>query len=125
MGLFDFLKPKRNPMEEMMDKISNSIFPKGEKDIDAGTKELIHILGNKIDYDTAKTIFLKSAVISRVSDKFDKERLRSHLAGYCLQYFNDNEIEKFHGYLTALSMAMKLHRSTPSEVRRDGENYIW
>jgi len=33
MGLFDFLKPKKNPMEEMMEKISNSIFPKGEKDI--------------------------------------------------------------------------------------------
>ena len=125
MGLFDFLKPKKNPMEEMMEKISNSIFPKGEKDIDAGTKELLHILNNKIDYDTAKSIFLKSAAISRISEKFDKERLKSHLAGYCIQHFSDEQVEKFHGYLTALSAAMMIHRRTPSEVRREGDKHVW
>jgi hypothetical protein len=31
MGLFDFLKPKKNPLDEMLDNLSNSIFPKGEK----------------------------------------------------------------------------------------------
>ncbi|GEM_PF-1441217 len=125
MGLFDFLKPKKNPMEEMMEKISNSIFPKGEKDIDAGTKELLYILNYKIDYDTAKSIFLRSAVISRISEKFDKERLKTHLAGYCLQHFSDEQVEKFHEYLIALSAAMMIHRRTPSEVRREGDTYVW
>lgn len=125
MGLFDFLKPKKNPMEEMMESISNSIFPKGDKDIEAGTTELLHILNNKIDFETAKNIFLKSAIISRISEKFDKNRLKSHLAGYCIQHFNNEEFEKFYGYLTALSTAMLIHRRTPSEVRREGDTYIW
>lgn len=125
MGLFDFLKQKKDPIEEMMEKISNSIFPKGEKDINAGTKELLYILNNKIDYDTAKLIFLRSAAISRISEKFDKERLKSHLAGYCIQHFNNEQVEKFYGYLTALSVAMMVQRRTPSEVRREGNVYVW
>jgi len=125
MGLFNFLKSKKSPIEEMMAKISNSIFPKGEKDIDAGTKELLYILKNKIDYATAKSIFLKSAVISRISDNFDDARLKSHLQGYCIQHFDEEQIKSFHGYLIALSVAMTVQGRTPSEVRREGSAYVW
>jgi hypothetical protein len=96
-----------------------------KKDIDAGTKELLEILNNKIDYKTARSIFLKSASLSRITEKFDNERLKSHLSGYCLEYFDDNQVEKFHGYLVALATAMMVHRRTPSEVRREGNLYIW
>ena len=125
MGFFDFLKPPPNPLGEIFEKMSNSIFPKGEKDIDAGTKELLHILNNKIDYDTAKSIFLKSVVISRISESFDKERLRAHLAGYCLNHFNDAQVASYYNYLVALSTAMMIHRRTPSEVKRNGDIYSW
>jgi hypothetical protein len=125
MGLFDFLKPKKNPMEEMMEKLANSIFPKGEKDIDAGTKELLYILNNKIDFESAKGIFLKSSAISRISDNFDLKRLKAHLAGYCLEHFSEKEVEEFYRYLHALSLAMKTNRNSPSEVKREGDNYIW
>ena len=125
MGFFDFLKSSKNPMDEIFEKMSNSIFPKGEKDIDAGTKELLHILNNKIDYNTAKSIFLKSVVISRISESFDKERLRTHLAGYCLNHFNDAQVANYYNYLVALSAAMMIHRRTPSEVKRNGDIYSW
>lgn len=49
MGLFNLFKKKKNPLEEMMEKINNSIFPKGPKDIEAGTEEFQNILGYKID----------------------------------------------------------------------------
>ena len=125
MGLFDFFKKKKSPMEEMLEKMTNSFFPKGEKDIEAGTSELLFILENKINKETAKSIFLKSVSISRISQKFDKQRLKAHLAGYAIQHFNEQQIDKFYGYLVALSAAMMIHQRTPSEVRREGDNYVW
>ena len=125
MGLFDFLKPKKNPMEELFEKMSNSTFPKGDKDINAATNELLYILNNKISNEEAKGIVLKSVAISRISKEFTKERLKRHLAGYCLQHFNESQVEKYHGYLTALAAAMMIHQRTPSEVRREGDGYVW
>lgn len=125
MGLFDFLKPKKNPMDEVYQKMMNSTFPKGDKDINAATDELLHILNNKVGREEAKGIVLKSVAISRISKEFSKERLKQHLAGYCLHHFNDSQVEKFHSYLTALSAAMMIHQRTPSEVRREGEAYVW
>lgn len=110
---------------EFKEKLSNSIFPKGERDIDAGTKELLYILNNSTDYETAKNIFLKSIVISRIAQNFDKGRLKSHLQGYCIQHFNENQIDLYYGYLMALKAAMDYSRRTPSEVKRDGDNYVW
>lgn len=128
MGLFDMFKSKRTPMNQLLEfkeQLSNSIFPKGEKDIAAGTNELLHILNNKIDYDTAKNIFLKSIVISRISENFDKDRLITHFQGYCIEYFENSQIDQYYGYLIALKAAMICRRRTPSEVRRDGANYVW
>lgn len=125
MGLFGFFKSKKQPIEEMMEKISHSTFPNGEKDISAGAKELLTILNSKVDYNTAKSIFVKSVMISRISAKFDKDRLRNHLAGYCLQHFNESQVEKFHSYLTTFIVAMTIHGSTPSDVKREGDSYYW
>lgn len=125
MGLFDFLKPKKSPLNEHMERLSNSMFPKGQKDIDAGTNELLFILKNKISRETAQGIFLKSIAISRISQKFDKERLRAHLAGYCLQHFSEQQLDDYYNYLSALTAAMLVHQRTPSEVRRQGDAYIW
>lgn len=122
MGLFS---KKKKPMNDMMAQMSASIFPKGEKDINAVTDEIILILQNKINRKEATNIALKSVFISRMSKEFDVERLKAHLAGYCLQYFNDDQVKKLHDYLTALSAAMMTHRRTPSEVRRDGDAYVW
>jgi hypothetical protein len=112
-------------MNDMMAQMSASIFPKGEKDINAVTDEILLILHNKINRKEATNIALKSVFISRMSKEFDIERLKAHLAGYCLQYFNDDQVKKLHDYLTALSAAMMIHRRTPSEVRRDGDAYVW
>lgn len=125
MGLFDFLKPKLNPMADIFERMSNQIFPKGQKDIDAATSELLFILNNKISRDAAKSIFLKSVVISRISENFDEERLKAHLAGYCIEHFTESQIQNFFNYLVALKTAITVNQRTPSEVRREGEIYIW
>lgn len=122
MGLFS---KKKQPMNDMMAQMSASIFPKGEKDINAVTDEILLILQNKINRKEATNIALKSVFISRLSKEFDVERLKAHLAGYCLQYFNDAQVKKLHDYLVALSAAMMIHRRTPSEVSRDGDAYVW
>jgi hypothetical protein len=126
MGLFDFFKPKQSDLSIKLQQMINDFFPKGEKDIQAGTDELLFILDNRISQSEARNILIKSVALSRISEQqFNKERLKTHLAGYCIQYFNDKQIEKFHGYLGALTVAMKIHGSTPSEVKRNGNGYFW
>lgn len=125
MGLFDFFKPKKNELKDNLAHIFNSYFPKGEKDINAGTDELLFILNNKISRYEAKNIFIKSVTLSRIAEKFDKGRLKVHLSRYCLHYFNENQINKFYDYLVALSAAMMSHRRTPSEVIKKGDDYRW
>ena len=125
MGLFDFLKPKKDNLNDEMGNIFNSFFPKGEKDINAATDELLHILNNKIARDEAKNIIVKSIAISRISESFDLDRLKTHLAGYCLHLFNESQLKKYFSYLVALTAAMLVNRKTPSEVRREGDVYLW
>jgi len=125
MGFFDFFKSKKKPGNELLESLTNSLFPKGIKDIQAGTNELLYILNNKIDSSIAENIFVKSSAISRIAKDFDKERLKLHLSGYCIQYFNDSQIDKYYNYLKTLSIAMLIDNRTPSEVRRVGENYVW
>jgi hypothetical protein len=125
MGLFDIFKPKKDPIKELYEKMSNQMFPKGQKDIDAGTKELLLILNNKISFETAQGIFLKSMGISFITKNFDEARLRTHLAGYCLHYFSDNQVKEYFDYLNVLNIANRIHRRTPSEVKRQEGGYIW
>ena len=125
MGLFSFLKPKKNILDELFHNLSNSMFPKGEKDINAGVEELLNILNNKIDKNEAILIFKKSTVISRVSEEFDKARLKKHFEGYCLSHFDEKQLDQFYRYLVALKAAMMINRRTPSEVRRNGDAYFW
>jgi hypothetical protein len=124
MGLFDFLKPKKDVMKDVMAQMSASFFPKGEKDINAVTDAVLHILSNKISREEAKNIALKSVGISRISKEFSKERLKAHLAGYCLQHFNDKQVETFHGYLSLLTIGSMMFGKTPSEIVRDGDTWV-
>jgi hypothetical protein len=123
MGFFDFLKPKKSELEETMEKMIASIFPKGPKDIDAITDELMRILDNKIRRQEARNIAIKSTSLSRISEKFDEERLKLHLKGYCLHHFNDQQIKQFHGYLVFLTVASAMFGKTPSEVNCNNGMY--
>ena len=125
MGLFDFLKPKKSPLDAMMEKMHHSFFPKGQKDIDAATNELLQILNNKISRQEAGSILLKSIMISAISEKFTEERLRQHLAGYCIQHFNSAQVKRFYEYLGSIAVAKMVHNRTPSEIRRTAEGYEW
>lgn len=125
MGLFDFLKPKKTELDNNLSQLLKAFFPKGETDINAGTNELLLILNNSIDKNEARSIFVKSVSMSRVASNFDKERLVNHLRGYCLQHFNEKQLDNFFDYLTALTVAMKVHGSSPVEIKRDGEGYAW
>jgi hypothetical protein len=124
MGLFDFLKPKKSKMNDLFAQMSAKIFPKGQKDIDAITDALLYILNNKVSRSEAQTIAVRSVAISRISKEFSRERLKQHLAGYCLQYFNEKQIETFHGYLAFLIVADMMFRKTPSELVRQGDTWV-
>lgn len=125
MGLFDFLKPKKDSLNDNLSQMLSTFFPKGETDINTGTDELLQILNNKIERKLARDIFVKSVSMSRISAKFDRERLVNHLRGYCLQHFNDEQIDKFLTYLNTLTMALAIHGSPPSQVKRKGDGYAW
>ena len=124
MGLFDFRKQKKSEFNELLAQMHARIFPKGEKDMNAVTDAVLYILNNKIVREEARNIGVKSVAISRITKEFTKERLKQHLAGYCLQHFNENQIETFHGYLSFLTIADLMFRKTPSEVVRQGEAWI-
>ena len=104
MGLFNFFKQnqsnKKNEINDLIDKINKTIFPNGKKDIDERTNSLLRILNNKIDGKTARTILIRSSSICYTSSQeggnFDIERLRRHLAGYCLQYFDEKSLQDFY-----------------------------
>lgn len=125
MGLFDFLKPKKTELDNNLSQLLKTFFPKGEMDINAGTNELLLILNNSINKNEARNIFIKSVSLSRVASNFDKERIINHLDGYCLQHFNEKQLDKFFNYLTALAVAMKVHGSSPVEIKRNGDAYVW
>lgn len=125
MGLFDFLKPKKDSLNDNLSQMLSTFFPKGETDINTGTDELLQILNNKIERKLARDIFVKSVSMSRISAKFDRERLVNHLRGYCLQHFNDEQIDRFLTYLNTLTMALAIHGSPPSQVKRKGDGYAW
>ena len=106
MGIIDFFsktKPNKNSeLNELMGKAYKEIFPNGDRDINERTKSLMQILNNTIDVETAKSIVIKSSSIcylSNLKNEFDIERLRQHLAGYCLHYFNDKTLQDFYIYL--------------------------
>lgn len=124
MGFFDFLKPKKNVFNNAIAQMHAKIFPKGEKDMNAVADELLYILNYKITKDEARSIGVKSVAISRLSENFSKDRLKQHLAGYCLHHFDDNQIETFHGYLSFLAIADAMFRKTPSEIIRKGDTWV-
>jgi hypothetical protein len=103
MGLFDFFKPKKErELQKLVAEIHKETYPNGEKDIVEGTNELLKILNYSIDAQTARTIFMRSTSIcytSILSSGFNKERLKQHLGGYALQYFNDKTISEFYDLL--------------------------
>ena len=101
----------------------DSRFPKGDKDINAAANELLYILNNRISQGEAQEIVRLSTGISRISRDFTKERLKQHLAGYCLHHFTDSQVEEFHRYLNVLTHAMMMHGRAPSDIRRKGDIY--
>jgi hypothetical protein len=95
-------KRSKHGLQDLFEKIQREIFPNGKIDIDAGTKELLRILNNKVNEETAQTIFLKSSSIcytTSLNNEFSKERLKQHLSPYALHYFNDKALNDFYAYL--------------------------
>lgn len=131
MGFFDFLKPKKNEALEAANAMLKQVFPNGELDYKAGTNEILEILNHKIPSDVARNIFVKSTMICRIvaskndeNSKFDVERLRVHLSGYCIEHFNEDQIKQLHGYQVSLLTA-SLFGISPKDVRRTGSGYAW
>ena len=131
MGFFDFFKPKKNEALEVANAMLKQVFPGGELDYKAGTNEILEILNHKVSVDVARNIFVKSTMICRIvsskndeNSKFDVDRLRVHLSGYCIEHFNEDQIQKLHGYQVSL-LAASLFGVSPKEVRRTSSGYAW
>ena len=128
MGFFDLFKKKPDPIQEMRDKMFNQMFPKGDKDILAATNQLLTILNHSIPINEAKSIITKSYIICLLTsekDKFDKERLKLHLDGYCIQHFDEKQVDEFYNYIMAINSARIFSGRTPSEVGKQGDTYLW
>ena len=111
-------------LRKTTDDFINWLFPKGNQDIKAGVDELLYILKNCISREEAKSILVRSLIMSQM-EKFDIGVLKSHLSGYCIEHFNERQIEIFYYYLLALKSARVFYKKTPSEVRREGYTYKW
>lgn len=124
MGLFNFLRPKKIDFNNILAQMHSRLFPNGQKDITAVTDALLLILNHKISKEEAESIAVKSVALSRITEKFNKERLKQHLKGYCIQYFNDEQIKAFHGYLAFLIYADIMFGKTPSDVVGNGVFWV-
>ncbi len=131
MGFFDFLKPKKNEFVELAQGALSEIFPNGELDYNSGTDEILDILNHSISKDVARNIFVKSTLICRIvtqkeegKNKFDVDRLRLHLSGYCIQYFNEEQVKRLHGYQITLLVA-SLSGKSPKDIKRIEDGYAW
>jgi len=123
MNFFNIFK--KDPWKKIFKEMNKAILPNSEDDIVAGTNELMNILNNTIDEEKARPIFLKSIAISYFSEGFTKQRLIEHLDRYCLQFFNDDQVDKFYGYLVALRIAMGTSKKSASEVKKKDGKYYW
>jgi len=128
MGLFDFLKKNNKKqskeLDEWLKQSLEIIFPKGEQDIIEGTKRLLAILHNKVDAKTARKILLRSSGLSYThslrEEALEKERLKQHLAGYCLSYFGDKELDELYLYLLDLQNKIRIEqffKQMPKEMK--------
>lgn len=131
MGFFDFLKPKRNEALDAAQAMLKQVFPNGDLDYQAGTAEVLNILNNAVSKEVARNIFTKSTLICRIvsmkegeDNKFDVERLKVHLSGYCIQYFNEDQIKRLHNYQVAL-LASSFFGKTAKDINRLGDGYSW
>lgn len=125
MGLFDIFKKKQNPLEEMIARLNDQMYPKGKKDIIAGVNEVSAIIGGRASEETVRTIFLRANALANTAENFDEQRLELHLKGYAIEYFNAAKIKQLHNYLLALKSARVFSNRTPSEVTRNGDTYLW
>lgn len=131
MGFFDFFKPKKNEFADTANTILKQVFPNGELDYKAGTNEVLEILKHKVSQDIARNIFIKSTLICRIvtmkedeNNQFDLDRLKVHLSGYCIQYFDNAQIKQLHDYQISLLAASFLGK-TPRDVRKIDSGYAW
>tara|TARA_B100000809_G_scaffold142007_1_gene139575 strand:+ start:1105 stop:1392 length:288 start_codon:yes stop_codon:yes gene_type:complete len=95
MRIFDFLRPKKSKLDRALDDVMRHTFPNGSRDINAGADELLLIIDHKVSREEAQEIFVGSVAISRMSKRFDEERLRLHLIGSGREYFNDEQVHQF------------------------------
>jgi len=92
MGLFNFFKKD----SDVQDIVTN------EKDVEIGIKVLLLNVSNRIDYQTAKKIFLDTTVIAKTSVNFDVNELRKFLSNkYSSINFSEGEINAYYQFLSA------------------------
>ncbi|MFW5879627.1 MAG: hypothetical protein ACOC22_04185 [bacterium] len=119
MKLFGKASKRDNPLEE----ITKQIFPNGKSDIISGRNELLEILDHSISKKNAENIFVKSMTIAFLTKEFSVERLQIHLDGYCKGIFSNDELQKFHEYLTARKLALFMGR--PKVSKDQNGKYSW
>lgn len=80
MGLFDFLKPKKNPklspeMKEQMQRIAILAFPGGESQIREEAAQLHALLRGKLTKDEAKHLLTRTKALLVIAEDKSKERI--------------------------------------------------
>ncbi|GHV44678.1 hypothetical protein FACS1894180_6310 [Bacteroidia bacterium] len=94
MGLFNFFKKKSDTQKIVTN----------EKDIEIGTKVLLLNIGNRIDYQTAKKIFIETATVAKISTNFNINELsKILLSKYRSINFTEGEIDAYYQFLSAFA----------------------
>lgn len=101
------------------------LYPNGKVDYDAGVNELLSILDNKIDRQTASGIFSKARACAHTSSDFSADRLRLHLQPYALHFFNDYQLDRFFRFLMSCSILALTQHKGPSEIRIVNGDYYF
>lgn len=104
LGLLKFLDAEyEKELERSKLLIFQNIFPRGQKDVDERTKDLIHILNGNITQADAELIIVKASsfCVGRRNGnrKFTKDDLKKILMPDDIKYFNEDALNEFYDYL--------------------------
>lgn len=125
MSLLNIFNKNKREEKKFFKSIYKRIFPNGDKDIDAGTKECRFIFDNEISYEEAKYLFLKTTLINSTTGITTIDMLREYIQNDIDTNRYNKQINKYYAYLISIKIANITHKAGPLELRRTESGYSW
>jgi hypothetical protein len=100
MSFFSIFKKQKDIEREYFAEVYSQMFPNGEEDIKAGTKDFMLIFENIFNTEKAKSIFNRTMFLNSTIEKFSLEMLKSYFDRNIEAIVSQEQYKYYFGYLT-------------------------